>query len=462
MKFCFPAFLILLFLSSSFGAEEREFPDPKNFPLPPAYRENVEFWMRVYGEWKDNQMVIHDSQKMDIVYEVMDIPEENNLLRTAAKLNVSKRMLQIQNILLDLNQNPDSHLTSEEHKKIHDLFENDNEPNKFRNAAINIRVQQGIKDRFESGLERMTQYVEQIKRIFREEGMPGEIAYLPLVESSFNNQSLSKTRAAGIWQFMPGTARFFMKVNSDVDERLDPYVATRAAARYLKKSYQLFGNWPMALMSYNHGQQGIQNAVARIGSRDFMTILDNYEGKYFGFASRNFYAEFLAACKVMNNSEKYFGRVNYAKPLLHDSIQLAKPLYTSSLLNQADLTREELRTYNPALQPAVIFSRRPIPAGYVLRIPRGRVSDLPVFIARLRNQAKPSKTPTVAATEEATSNPKSSKSSSYNHKKYVVRRGDTLFTIAQKFSIPIDSIRKLNGLNHNRILPGQVLLVGSP
>lgn len=462
MKRYFLVFVALVLVAPAFAAEQETFPNLRNFPLPESYKSNVEFWTRVYGEWKDNQMVVHDSERMNVVYEVIDIPEENNLLRTAAKLNVSKRLIQIENVLLDLNQDPGTRSQSEDHRKVYDLFLGIKDSQKFRTAALNIRVQQGIKDRFEQGLSRMTQYVDQIKAILREEGVPTEIAYLPLVESSFNNQSLSKTRAAGIWQFMPGTARLYMKVNSDVDERLDPYVATKAAARYLKRSYEQFGNWPVALMSYNHGQQGMRNAIREVGTSDFMTIVNRYDGKYFGFASRNFYAEFLAACRVMKQSEKYFGSIDYARPLTHESIKLSQPLWVSTIITRSSLTREEIRTYNPALQSSVIFSRRPIPAGYVLRVPAGRISNLETFIAKLRNSSNKQIASTRTASSKSSSSSRTASTTKSSKKLYVVKKGDTLFSISQKFSTSIETIRKLNGLDHSRIQPGQKLFVSLP
>jgi membrane-bound lytic murein transglycosylase D len=466
-KYFFPL-LLLIFTNLLIAADEKVFPNPDIFPQPQGYKKNVEFWMKVYGEWSDDKMVIHDSKNMDIIFDIYEMPEDNSLLWSAARSGLSKRVDEIRTMLKELQADPTIAQRSADHKKIFDLYKHINDADKFSQAVQNVRVQQGIKDRFEQGLERMHLYLTQIKQVLRDEGVPEEVAYLPLVESSFNNQSLSKTRAAGIWQFMPGTARQYMKVNSDVDERLDPYVATRAAARYLKRSYQMFGNWPVSLMSYNHGQQGMRNAANALGTTDFMAIVTRYEGKYFGFASRNFYAEFLAACKVMKDADKYFDDIQYAKAQLHDSIKLSSPLHVSALINNSSLTREEIRTYNPALQSSVIFSRRAIPAGYELRLPAGRHKDLNAFIAQVRQSSgASSKTAKVAPAAATTSKTAESKSASSDSKKiacdasktYVVRRGDTLFSISMKFSTTVVEIRNANGLNHTRITPGQKLRI---
>ena len=415
--------------------------------------------MRVYGEWNDSKMVIHDAQNMDIVFAVLEMPEENYLLRLAARTNLDDRVNSIRKILLDLAHDPEAYKLSEEHARIYALYRNVGNRDKFRTAAGNIRVQQGIKDRFRKGLSQMTRYLKEIKQVFREEGLPEEIAYLPLVESSFNNASLSKTRAAGIWQFMPGTAKLYMKMNSDLDERLDPVIASRGAARYLKRSYQMFGKWPVAIMSYNHGQQGISKAIKTVGSSNFIDIINGYNGRYFGFASRNFYGEFVAACRVMKQSDTYFGPIEYEKPVLSDSIKLSQPLSMSALLSHTGLSREEVRTYNPALSSSVLFSRRLIPAGYQLRLPAEQFNDLPGLMAKVRG-SKPA-APAVATASVKNEPSSSGKTTKYSQKAYVVRRGDTLFSISRKFATTVENIRQLNGLNHNNIVPGQRLYVSS-
>lgn len=446
-------FLFLLLFSSIAHADPDPFPDPSRFPVPEAYERNVQFWMRVYGEWSDSQMAIHDSQNMDVVFEVVDFPDENSLLRSAAQASLKQKISGIKQILLDLDADRNAVNKSPEHKRISDLYKNNYDPDKFRKAADNLRVQQGIKDRFERGLEQMTRYVNQIKVVLREQGLPEEIAYLPLVESSFNNLSLSKTRAAGIWQFMPGTARLYMKVNRDVDERLDPYVASRAAAYYLKRSYQMFGNWPVALTSYNHGQQGMMNAMRQVGTSDYMTIVTRYQGKYFGFASRNFYGEFIAACRVMKQADQYFKNLDYQDPLTHSAAKLATPLYVTTLVDHAAVSRETVREYNPALQSSVIFGKRPIPAGYELRLPAAKFPQLETVIAKLRQ--KDPGTTTVAYSSKS-ANPSHS---THSKRTYVVRRGDTLSSISRKFSTTVGDIQRLNGLNHTTIVPGQKLSI---
>ena len=466
-------FFLLLLSSVTLAADLPAFPDPQRFPMPKDYEPNVRFWMKVYGEWEEDKMIIHDARNMDVVFEVVDVPDENELLRTATSVALRAKVEKIKRILLELHNNPNAKSSSKDHEEIYDLYKNIHESNKFRNASENVRIQQGIKERFELGLERMAIYLDEIKKVFRLEGLPEELAYLPLVESSFNNQAVSKTKAAGIWQFMPATARLYMKVNNDVDERYEPMVATRGAAKYLKRSHGMFGSWPLNLMSYNHGQAGVMNAVRTMGTKEFMTIIKGYDGKYFGFASRNFYAEFLAAYKVMHDSKKYFNNLDYGKPLRRDTIRLTKPLWVTTILNHSSISREELRVHNPALQSTVMYGKRPIPIGYDLHFPEGRYENMPDFIAGLRTRETPGqkKGPTLLA-ESSSSKSKtttktkktsvsSPKSTTVAKKTYVVRKGDTLYSISRKFATSIDILRKMNGLNHNNIRPGQRLFVST-
>src|SRR5205823_14388566 len=113
--------------------------------------------------------------------------------------------------------------------------------------------------------------------------------------------------AAGVWQFMPRTGRLFMRVDNLVDERRDPISSTRAAARFLVRVHDMLDTWPLTITAYNHGPDGMARAVAEVGTTDIATIVRDYRGKAFGFASRNFYAEFLAALDVERDFKTYFG-----------------------------------------------------------------------------------------------------------------------------------------------------------
>src|SRR5690606_17165036 len=121
-----------------------------------------------------------------------------------------------------------------------------------------LRFQLGQSDIFKEGIVRSGQYLRQMEEIFREQGMPVELTRLPFVESSFNLKACSRVGACGIWQFMRSTAKAYMRpMNAYVDERRDPLISTRAAARKLRKNYEMLEDWPLAVTGYNHGPYGI-------------------------------------------------------------------------------------------------------------------------------------------------------------------------------------------------------------
>ena len=114
----------------------------------------------------------------------------------------------------------------------------------------------------------------------------------------------------------------FSTIDYIVDERMDPFAATRAAARLLQHNNEIIHSWPLALTAYNHGLASMRRAVNTIGTRDIEVIVRNYKGRYFGFASRNFYVAFLAALEVDRNPEKYFGTLHKNQPYDYSMFKL--------------------------------------------------------------------------------------------------------------------------------------------
>jgi membrane-bound lytic murein transglycosylase D len=178
------------------------------------------------------------------------------------------------------------------------LFKGQQTPTRLRAAADDIRFQSGIRNRFVEGLLRSVVYLSDMERIFADAGLPRELVLLPHIESSFNTKAYSKAGAAGIWQFMPATGRRFMRIDNRVDERMNVRLSTVAATTLLRENYEELGTWPLAITAYNHGTYGMKLAVETVGTTDFGTIVQRYDGPMFGFASKNFYAEFLAALEA--------------------------------------------------------------------------------------------------------------------------------------------------------------------
>ena len=328
---CLRGVIALAIIGVTFGlSEPSRALTQTQFAVPPALKHQVDFWRDVFTKYVRRQVVVHDTHRLDRVYSVLDFRhlDEQGLGEAQIELTIEKAVARekkrIRGVLLRLHRlGPNANLTEEE-LRIGELFRSDKSPQKFYFAASKerIRAQWGLRERFAKGITVGHRYFPAMEAIFRQEGVPIELTRLPLVESTFNIHSYSKVGAAGIWQFMPSTGRQFLRIDDAVDERLDPLVATRAAARYLRGNYEQLGTWPLALTGYNHGPDGIAPAVRQLGTTDVVVLIEQYRGRRFGFASRNFYPEFLAALEVERNHRQYFGPLPLGEPRPTDDVEL--------------------------------------------------------------------------------------------------------------------------------------------
>jgi membrane-bound lytic murein transglycosylase D len=273
--------------------------------------DRIEFWKKVYTQYGQDDVIIHDRIRVNLIYDVA--------VRGEQEAKVDSVEQAIEEIRSNL-ENPEN--LSPFAKQIRDTIVANGVP--LTAASLgdlrgNIHTQLGIKERFREGIVRSGRYLEAFQEIFDKEGLPLEIALLPLVESSFENRALSNAGAAGIWQFTRGTGRLYLTVSRRIDERLDPAKATRAAARLLRDNYDALGSWPLAITAYNHGRGGMLRAQSEVGSSDMTKVIDEYKGPLFGYASMNFYSEFLAAVDVYKNYEQYFGQLVLDQPSLKPS-----------------------------------------------------------------------------------------------------------------------------------------------
>jgi len=275
--------------------------------LPTTGLENrIEFWKKVYTQYGQDDVIIHDRIRVNLIYDVA--------VRGEHEAKIAAVRLALDEIRTNL-ATPDN--LSDFGKQVRDAIVAANislTADSLAELRDNVHTQLGIKERFREGVIRSGRYLESFQDIFDKQGVPAEIALLPLVESSFENRALSNAGAAGIWQFTRGTGRLYMSVGRKVDERLDPAKATRAAARLLSDNYSALGSWPLAITAYNHGRAGMMRAQDEVGSSDITKVIDEYKGPLFGYASMNFYSEFVAAVDVYKNYEQYFGQLVLDRP----------------------------------------------------------------------------------------------------------------------------------------------------
>jgi membrane-bound lytic murein transglycosylase D len=466
-----------------------------DIPEPAELEPDVRFWMRVYSEISTNEGFIHDQRDLSVVYQTLHFdpalpPRERERL-------VSDAREHYQAILRRLGSGAAPQTDDEQ--RVSGLWPGA-APARLAQAADDVRFQLGQSDRFRAGLRRAGAWEAHISQTLSHEGLPPEIAALPHVESSFQPTAMSKAGAAGLWQFIRSTGRRYLRIDRAVDERLDPYRSTEAAAQLLSYNYRLLGSWPLAITAYNHGAEGMRRAREQIGSDDIVQIVRHYHSPSFGFASRNYYASFLAALRLDRDQARYFGSLQREPAAASQEVALDAPVRADALAGVLKLSRDTLRELNPALRATVWSLQQPVPRGYRLRLPAGlegwsgsglaarltaalhapllavesvttnRAAAVEPAVARTpagkaaRGQAAlaavvpgsgPRSRALLSAAELAAA------ASAYSAS-YIVREGDTLATIAVQTGIEPESLMRINRLrDSDHIYEGQVLTLAT-
>ncbi|WP_419175534.1 LysM peptidoglycan-binding domain-containing protein [Desulfosediminicola sp.] len=430
-----PLFVLLLTISiclpRTSGAASN-----KIFPEYPEIKAAVKFWEDIYSTHSIHSSVIHDHEDLSRIYEVIQLLDRN--LPAAEKINrtaIQQAVEKYKNILEGLGKgNPP--VTVEE-IRIAAMFSGPERLKQMTEAAGRIRSQTGLKERFIEGVTRSGAYIGAIKAILTDYGLPVELAYLPHVESSFNPKAYSKFGAAGVWQFTKATGEQYMQINDTVDERRDPLIAAEAAAKYLKNSYMLLGEWPEAITAYNYGTAGMLRAQNSHGS--YPAIYTSYSEGHFGFASRNFYSEFLAALKVATHLEQD-SSIPKDQALIFATYPLPGFIHLYDVKKHFALNEKELKILNPALRDPVFQGKRLIPRRYQLRLPAGARTEKLITTIPLRMLSNSQMTESL----------------------YRVKRGDTAGAIASNNDIPLKVLLRANALDSDaRIYVGQKLRIPS-
>ena len=410
------------------------------FPVPKGLEDAVEFWVGIFTKYSRSQAVIHDAEHLSLVYDVVDLSEGSG--RRGEKIrwrNAKRARTRYAALLLRWSKKtPNIEKLPRKQQRIYRELRR--KRRSFRRAARNVRAQQGLREKFRQGIAWSGLYIQEMRRIFKKHGLPADIAYLPHVESSFNYRAYSRLGAVGVWQFTRSTGRLFMKINYDVDERRDPIKATHAAAKLLRQNYQELGSWPLAITAYNHGRAGMARAVRQVGTKHLPTIIRKYSGRTFGFASRNFYAEFLAARRVSKRARRHFGPIQKQRPRRYETFRMPAYVSAEAITGRDLLTFQELKNYNPGLRVPVLRGERHIPKGYLLRVPAGRLSRLRQRYASLPAKLK--------------------RSDQKRIRWYRVRRGDSLGLIARRFKTTVRALAAVNDVrNISRIRAGKILSI---
>lgn len=427
-----PSPLLLLIFLTFCGSSVAD----ETFPQPAELQPDVDFWLSIFTQYDNDEGVLHDNRSMGVVYDRIAMPETTS--RRERNRRVDKRRKELKGVLRSLASGKRANLTTEE-ARVLALWPDDVSNDTLKAAVGRIRFQHGLKDRFRDGLQRSGRWRDHVNKELAALNVPVEIAALPHVESSYNPAARSHVGASGIWQFTRSTGRRFMRVDHVVDERNDPFEATRSAAKLMAYNYSLTGNWPMAITAYNHGLGGVRRAMRRFGDTAYVEILRKYDGRTFGFASRNFYVAFLAAKEVDQNVEKYFPGLKFEAPTDYSVVELPTYISVSGLTDALGVSAKTLARHNPALQETVWQESKHLPKGYELRYPASGMSrSLQAVIGSLPSDAVFKK-----------------QLPDMFHK---VARGDTLSQIADTYDTRVSTLVALNSLNSShRIRAGQQL-----
>ena len=295
-----------------------------------------------------------------------------------------------------------------------------------------IRYFQGPKKNWMmNSLRRAGRYMPRMQSIFREEGLPEDLVYLALIESGFNPYAQSRAGAVGIWQFIPETGiRYGLRITPWVDERRDPEKSTRAAARYLKDLYAQFGDWYLAAAAYNCGEKNVEFALQRYSLDNFWHLT---QLPHFPTETKEYVPKYLAAMMIAKEPHKYgFGRIEQDNPVKYNLVEIPHPTNIKAVAQACDTEADVLLSLNPELKRACVPE-----SGYKLKVPPGvdysLLKDLPPL--------EPVRPATTLRTHR-------------------VSKGETLASIARKYNVSVDSIRRANKLARtDRVRAREVILV---
>src|SRR4051812_3612853 len=297
-----------------------------------------------------------------------------------------------------------------------------------------VEVFQGrMRDYIQDSLVRGARYLPMIQSVFRAEGLPLDLAYIPIIESSFKTNALSKASAKGPWQFMKPTAKEHgLKTDWFIDERSDPEKATVAAAKYLKTLSDMFdGDWNMVLAAYNGGPGRVSRAIKRSGLNDFWDL--SATSKYLPHETREYVPLIMAAMIIGRNPAQYGFEAVAAEAQQYDKVALPRALDLRRLAEWAGTSVDEIQALNPELRRWTTPVKYP---NYEVKVPSGTADRLSARLA----EASPADFTAL--------------------KWYTAKKGETLLTVARRFSVSRADVAEANNLTVKaRLRPGQELII---
>ena len=370
--------------------------------------------------------------------------------------------------------------------------------NRHVQAEINLFTTGGEKYFFIESYRRSGRYRDQIVKALKAAGLPEELSWLPLIESGYKVNALSRARALGLWQFIPSTGyKFGLQRNKFIDERMDPEKSTRAAIEYLKELHRIFGDWATVLAAYNCGE----GRVLRVIRSQNVNYLDNFWDLYERLPreTARYVPRFLATLHILNNPETYgLDRVSIDPPMEYETVDINKQVHLKNVAKSIGVSEQVLRDLNPELRYRILPGDN-----YRLRIPPGssdlltaEIDQIPVSHppqrAYVYHRVRNGETLSVIARKYRTSVRSIMRANNLRRSNYIVagkrlkiprrgymqsspptvqkprngqavnhivRKGDSLFTIAKRYGTTTKKIQELNHLTTTTLQKGQVLII---
>jgi len=370
--------------------------------------------------------------------------------------------------------------------------------NRHVQAEINLFTTGGEKYFFTESYRRSGRYRDQIVKALKAAGLPEELSWLPLIESGYKVNALSRARALGLWQFIPSTGyKFGLQRNKFVDERMDPEKSTRAAIEYLKELHRIFGDWATVLAAYNCGE----GRVLRVIRSQNVNYLDNFWDLYERLPreTARYVPRFLATLHILNNPETYgLDRVSIDPPMEYETVDINKQVHLKNIAKSIGVSEQVLRDLNPELRYRILPGDN-----YRLRIPPGNsdlliaeIDQIPVSHppqrAYVYHRVRNGETLSVIARKYRTSVRSIMRANNLRRSNYIVagkrlkiprrgyrqsspptvqkprngqavnhivRKGNSLFTIAKRYGTTTKKIQELNHLSTTTLQKGQVLII---
>lgn len=276
------------------------------------------------------------------------------------------------------------------------------------------------------------------EKILKQQQLPAEIKYVSLIESSLDPHLVSSAGAVGLWQFMYATAKSFnLEMDNHIDERKDPYASSLAMSQYLNEAYEQFGDWLLALASYNCGRGCVKRAIARSGlSQPTFWELANYLPR----ETRNYIPKFIAITYVMEMASFYDIEASETELNLESKVLMVdRAVEMKHIANAAQVPLEQLKSYNPAYKRNIINGSPERPKRLVLPISEN-LNDSLLYLAINTNTSPVIESPIAATT-------------------YTVQAGETLQDVAKKVNVSVQNLKAWNNLTNNTALAGKTLVL---